>query len=169
MPDMSIRQYAEKLQVSHTAVRNAIADIKAETGLEIGTSQGTGKPTLLNESEQALIAQKFYKPAEEIPVSDAKAVVLAGGMTYGIPGMTRYVPPATHYRTEEIDLTKQAYQSSGQQAVLDAAQVVQAYAVFRAVQTVKEIDAVFEGLKASAINTAVDNLGKSTVSADGDG
>ncbi len=160
MPDISIRQLAEKLKVSHTAIRNAIADIKAESGVEIGTSQGQGKATLLSESEQALIAQRFYKPADEQPAPTSSAAVLTPGMTYGIPGMTRYTPPAMQLDTDEIDVAKQSYQQTGQQAVLDTTGLMQAYATFRAVQTIKEIDAVFEGVKASAMNSAAHSLGK---------
>ena len=55
----SIRQVAAELNVSHTALRAAIAELVAEHGQPIGESQGKGKPTFLSEAEQALLAKKF--------------------------------------------------------------------------------------------------------------
>lgn len=165
MTDLSIRQTAEKLSVSHTAVRNAIADIEAETGIKLGTSQGAGKATLLNEAEQELIAQQFYAPAAQEQQPEAGQMVLSGGLTYGIPGLTRVQPKTAQFNLEEIAAAKQQYQQAGQQGTLDAAQLVQQYAMFKAVQTIQEIDAVFEGIKAGAINQSVDALGKGAESA----
>lgn len=63
MPELSIRQLADKLNVSHTAVRDKMKALEKTTGQRVGRSQGAGKPTLLNENEQALIASEFYVPA----------------------------------------------------------------------------------------------------------
>jgi uncharacterized protein YukE len=64
MPDKSIRQFAEDCSVSHTAVRRAIAELQQELNRSIGNSQGKGKPTLLSESDQALLAGKLFVPVD---------------------------------------------------------------------------------------------------------
>ncbi|MEP1079636.1 helix-turn-helix domain-containing protein [Leptolyngbya sp. PL-A3] len=160
MPDLSIRQLAEKLNVSHTAVRNAMADIEAESGIKMGTAQGTGKATLLKESEQAQIAQRFYRPAADAPTGSDGTVLHQAGMTYGIPGLVPHNAHSVQWDLEAIATSKHQHQQTGQNAVLNAAHLVQQFAAFKAVQTIHEIDAVFEGIKASAINQSVSVLGK---------
>jgi hypothetical protein len=57
----SIRQLATDLEVSHTAIRQAMADL----GIT-GEKQGHGKPTLLNEAEQEQLASKFFNPVASV-------------------------------------------------------------------------------------------------------
>lgn len=61
--ETSIRQLADRLSVSHTAICNAIKQLQAEMGVTIGKSQGQGKPKLLSRQEQEWIAGKFFVPA----------------------------------------------------------------------------------------------------------
>lgn len=53
----SIRQLADELGISRTTVSNKIKALESELGQSIGEKQGKGKALLLNESEQALIAE----------------------------------------------------------------------------------------------------------------
>jgi molybdenum-dependent DNA-binding transcriptional regulator ModE len=55
----SIREFADELGVSHTAIRNIIAKLETELEREIGISQGNGKSTLLSDDEQQLIKSKI--------------------------------------------------------------------------------------------------------------
>ena len=79
MPDLSIRQLADKLGVSHTAVRDKIKALKTTSGKEIGRKQGSGKPTLLSEMDQALIASEFYVPASTENGNSSGLTVIDGG------------------------------------------------------------------------------------------
>jgi len=158
MANLSIRELAQKLGVSHTAIRNAIADLELETGNKVGTSQGPGKATLLDEREQEIIANRFYKPATE--KASEKATIHQGQMTYGVPGLVPQKGNHIRGTLADIQQAKAEYQATGQQAVAEAAEVLRQFAVFKAVQTMSEIDAIYEGLKASAMNQSVNSLGK---------
>ncbi|HIK14596.1 MAG TPA: HTH domain-containing protein [Leptolyngbyaceae cyanobacterium M33_DOE_097] len=163
MADLSIRELAAKLGVSHTAIRNAIADIELETGKKLGKSQGQGKATLLDSYAQELIASKFFKPAtsKESASASGGEIVHRSAMTYGVPGLA----PVTVHRVKAdlvaIDEAKTEYQEIGQQAVINLAQLAQQYTLVKGVQTFREIDATFEGVKASALNSTLSELGKS--------
>jgi len=158
MADLSIRELAVKLGVSHTAIRNAIADIELETGEKLGKSQGQGKATLLDSYAQELIASKFFKPAAE--KTSQEATIHQGQMTYGVPGLVPQKGNRIRGTLADIQQAKAEYQATGQQAVAEAAEVLRQFATFKAVQTMSEIDAIYEGLKASAMNQSVNSLGK---------
>ena len=54
--DKGLRQFGREIGISHTAIANAMKEL----GIE-GIFQGPGKPTLLNEYEQGLIALHFER------------------------------------------------------------------------------------------------------------
>ena len=64
---ISIRQLAEEVGVSHTTLRNAIAQLESQLGRPIGESQGKGKPTLLDLESQRLLRAKFWNGHKSIP------------------------------------------------------------------------------------------------------
>lgn len=66
---ISIRQLAEDVGVSHTKLRNAIAQLEAELGHPIGESQGKGKATLIDSDEQRIIRAKFWDGDKSQPAN----------------------------------------------------------------------------------------------------
>lgn len=109
----SIRQTAEDLRVTHTAVRQAIAAIEAETGKTIGRSQGRGMAKLLDQQEQELIARRFYKPepAQPAPIvhQEVEAPILfhrVGQVTLKVPDSSSRINQAVTELRENLDQFK---------------------------------------------------------------
>lgn len=93
MPALSIRQFADTLNVSHNTVRNTMQAYTKETGEVLGCNEGKGKPTFLSESEQNIISKRLSRSKS------------------GVTALTTYTP-------SKIEVSK--YQSETQTIVYGA-------------------------------------------------
>ena len=117
--DKGIRQLGRELRLSHTAIANAMREL----GIT-GKSQGQGKPTLLNDAEQARIAEHLGATAltlhNEPQPQSSQVSIVPSDVTLPVARVERLELAVTDSRQsqamaiQQLMDTLQTYQANGQ-------------------------------------------------------